>query len=110
MQVIDIADPAAPVRRGWIESGGFGIAASDDKVALANRDLTVVEVSNPDAPAAYAGFDSWGTAVGVTAADGLLYLADRQGGLGILSAGGVPDSRSLYLPLGMKNHSWAQLP
>jgi hypothetical protein len=85
--VIDLSDPAAPVRRSVFDTAGvaFAVAVNDAGtlayVADGSGGLKVVSLSNPSAPAQVGALTMSGIQRDVVLAGTIAYLADQSGRL-----------------------------
>jgi hypothetical protein len=85
--VLDLANPAAPVRRGVYDTSGIAYAvALNDTGSLAyvadgNGGLKVVSLANPSAPTLLGSLAMTGVQRDVTVQGGLAYVADQMGRL-----------------------------
>lgn len=89
VSIIDITNPAEPIRVGWVElSGGYGrdIYVLNDYayVAYGGYGLRIIDVSDPENPFEAGFYDTPGYANGVHVLDGYVYLANGGMGLYIL--------------------------
>jgi hypothetical protein len=88
LQVIDVRDPANPVRVGGYDTAGYalGVAVAGDYAYMADGwgGLQVMDVSDPANPVRVGGYDTAGNAYGVAVAGNLVYVADGEWGLAIL--------------------------
>ena len=69
LQVIDVSNPANPVRVGGYDTSGYayGVAVSGNIAYVADDDagLQVIDVSNPASPVRVGGYDTSGNGEGV---------------------------------------------
>jgi hypothetical protein len=90
LQVIDVSDPANPVRVGGIDTGGSvtGVAVAGSHAYLGESrwegdelisGLQVIDVSNPANPVRVDGFDTGGSVTGVAVAGNHAYVASHAG-------------------------------
>jgi len=91
LNIVDISDPTAPVRVGFVEFSGvyanerWSVAISDNYAYVVVADtLHVVNVSNPAAPTQLSSFSSRSISGGVVVYEEYLYIA-TQGGLQIVN-------------------------
>ena len=94
LQVINIANPASPVRVGGYDTSGraydVAVAGSYAYVADGAAGLQVINIANPASPVRVGGYDTSGRAYDVAVAGSYAYVADYDGGLVILRIGGAP--------------------
>ncbi len=91
LQIIDVSNPASPMRLGGYDTSGFGYARSmavsgsiayvTDPLAML---LQIIDVSNPASPVRLGGYDTSGFVGGVAVSGSLAYVADADAGLQIL--------------------------
>ncbi len=90
LRVVDISDPTAPFEIGALDmplgASCQDVVVAGDLVYLATgfKGLHVIDVSDPYVPLEVGFYQSPGTADSVAWVDGLIYVADGQGGLLIL--------------------------
>jgi hypothetical protein len=89
LQVIDVADPAAPRRRSSIRTLGqaYGVAVDGGFAYVADLDkgLTIVDVRDPDAPRIVSSVDTPGVMCDVALSGPFALLADHfEGGLRVI--------------------------
>jgi len=88
LQIVDIADPDAPVRLGSIDTPGSARAVAVQGglafVADYAEGLHVIDVTDPTAPALVGTIDSPGYACDVTVVGDLAYVADYSAGLHVV--------------------------
>jgi hypothetical protein len=88
LQVIDISNPAAPVRVGGYDTSGIAtdvaVAGQYAYVADYLAGLQVIDVSNPAAPVPVGGYDTNGSCVDVVISGSHAYLADYAAGLQVI--------------------------
>jgi hypothetical protein len=85
--ILDVSNPASPVRLGGYDAGwAWGVAVSGTVAYVADRDagLQIIDVSNPASPVRLGGYDTSGTAWGVAVSGSIAYVADRDAGLQII--------------------------
>ncbi len=91
LQVIDVSNPAKPVRVAGYDTGGEarGVQVVGDYafVADGSAGLQVIDVSNPASPTPVGGYDTSGFALGVQVVGNLAYVADNHAGLQIIDTG-----------------------
>ncbi len=88
-RVLDISDPENPVEVGFVSSDGVegrGVAldATVAYVSYGKVGILAYDVSDPSDPMVVAKYDSLGFSNKAVVQDGLLYLADQEGGLAVL--------------------------
>ena len=101
--VVDVSNPTAPRLRGASGAPAYGIAADADYAYLASFDLTVLDLSDPDAPLEMGHVVTPGRAAGVAAGGGFAIVADGAGGIVIVEVPRPAPPSVVYLPLGMRN-------
>ena len=82
LQIIEVSDPAHPVRRGGYTTDGaedVDVMGSRAYLASSYRGLKVLDVSDPAHPVYHGGYDT--PAIDVTVAGNLIYVAADLGGL-----------------------------
>ncbi len=88
LEVIDVSDPAAPVRVGGYNTIGQAwdvhVAGNLAGVADGYYGLQLIDVSNPAAPRRLGGCDTSGTAEAVRIVGDLAYVADGESGLQVI--------------------------
>jgi hypothetical protein len=88
LQVLDVSNPAAPVRLGGYDTSGSaeGVQVVGNLAYVADGDsgLQVLDVSNPALPVQRAGYDTSGWAKGVQVVGTLAYVADDNAGLVVI--------------------------
>jgi hypothetical protein len=101
LQVIDISNPANPVRVGGYDTTGnaFGVTAIWSNylcVADGNGGLQVLDISNPNEPKRVGGRDTSGTALGIATLDDYALVADGESGLQVFRV--IPDLAPVWTP------------
>ncbi|MHB1035149.1 MAG: Ig-like domain-containing protein [Pirellulales bacterium] len=80
LEIVDVSNPAAPVRLGRYETSGQGydVAVSGTLAYVATYDagLVIIDVTNPAAPVFFGSYDTSGYAFGVAVSETLAYVAD----------------------------------
>jgi hypothetical protein len=88
MDILDITNPAAPVRVGRTLTPGYvqGISINGDKAYIANGEtgLRIIDISNPSFPTEIGFYDTPGYAYNVVADSNFAYVADFLEGLRII--------------------------
>lgn len=77
--ILDVADPLEPKLIGsYVSSGIQDVSLTGDLLflATARKGIEVVDISDPDSPKKVSTYDTDGMAMGVTARDTLVYVAD----------------------------------
>lgn len=87
LYVVDVADPAVPVRRGSMAYGGYDVALRGDiAYVAANLDgLAVIDISLPDAPQLVRTVPTTGLPRSVAVSGDLMVTVDYNYGLSTLS-------------------------
>jgi hypothetical protein len=93
LQVIDVSNPANPVRVGGYYTGGYasGVQVVGNLAYVANGSagLQVIYVGNPANPVRVSGYDTSGSATSVQIVGNLAYVADGSWGLTVLRLHGT---------------------
>jgi hypothetical protein len=88
LQVIDVRNPANPVRMGGYNTNGLarGVAVSGNYAYVAdyNYGLWVIDVSKPANPMCVGGYETSGWASGVAVSGNYAYVADGGAGLRVV--------------------------
>jgi hypothetical protein len=88
LQIIDVSNPANPVRLGAYATSGLArdvaVVGTLAYVAVGIGGLEVIDVSNPANPIRQGGHDTSGRAMGVAVAGSRIYVADFESGLKVL--------------------------
>jgi len=91
VQIIDVSNPASPVRLGGCSTGGtaFGVAVSGNLACVTAYnaglpELQVIDVSNPATPVRLGSYDTRGMAYGVAVSGTVAYVADYDAGLQVI--------------------------
>ncbi|MHB1034819.1 MAG: Ig-like domain-containing protein [Pirellulales bacterium] len=87
LQILDVSDPAAPVRLGaydTLDARDVAVFGTLAYVADGTAGLQILDVTNPAAPVRLGGYDTAGAALGVTVVGTLAYVADGEAGLVVL--------------------------
>ncbi|MHB9049161.1 MAG: Ig-like domain-containing protein [Pirellulales bacterium] len=90
LTVVDVSEPAAPVRRGALDLPWYdyanSVAVSGTRAYVADgfAGLQIVDVMNPAVPVRVGGYDTSGSARAVAISDTKAYVADDYAGLQIL--------------------------
>ncbi|GAB4423241.1 MAG: hypothetical protein OHK0015_00610 [Chloroflexi bacterium OHK40] len=82
--VIDITDETSPTLQGSYPGfSGYAVLTEGSRalVAAGTRGLLVFDVATPGAPRLVGAYDTPGTALDLAAGNGLIYVADSEGGL-----------------------------
>jgi len=84
--VIDISNPASPIRVGGYAGGTFwGVSVVGIYAYVAgNSGLQVIDISNPASPIRVGGYDTSGYAQGVSVVGNYAYVAVYDGGLQVI--------------------------
>ena len=86
--IIDVSNPAVPVRLGGFDTIGSAVAVQVvgnlAYVADGDSGLQVIDVSNPAVPVRLGGFDTSGSAESVQVVGNLAYVADGPAGLQVI--------------------------
>ncbi len=93
LRIYDLTDPTGPVARGvWSQPGMLDLKVSGNHVFVADADssqfaVTVLDVTDPDAPAFVTGIDftTPGLAQNLALYDNYLFVSDGQDGVQMLS-------------------------
>ena len=88
MQVIDVSNPANPVRVGGYDTSGnareVAVSGHYAYVADGGNGLQVINVSNPTSPVRVGGYDTSDYAYGVAVSSNYAYVADGGNGLQVI--------------------------
>ena len=87
LQIIDVSNPAVPIRLGGCDTtGAVDVYVSGNVAYVADgyAGLQIIDVSNPPAPVRRGGYDTNGYAYGVFFCGNLAYVADYEAGLQII--------------------------
>ncbi|MCX6924610.1 MAG: hypothetical protein NT154_15550, partial [Verrucomicrobia bacterium] len=88
LHVIDVSNPANPVRLGGYDTGGEAnavqVVGNLAYVADGSAGLQVIDVRSPTNAMRVGGYDTTGTAFDVQVAGNLAYVADFQAGLQVI--------------------------
>src|SRR4051794_40345987 len=90
----------APARAGGHWGSGGAVSGSCAYVADGNSGLQVIDVSNPASPQRVGGYDTSGTAYGVTVSGNCAYVADFDSGLRVIDVSDPahPQQVGSYVP------------
>jgi hypothetical protein len=88
LHVVDVHDPAHPVRVGGCDTPGaayaVAVAGSHAFVADASAGLQVIDITDPAAPVIVGAYDTIGISYGVAVWGSHAYLADNEEGLQVI--------------------------
>ncbi len=85
LEVVDVSDPASPMRVGGCPVGGTAVAVSGSHVYVAagSSGLEVVDVSDPTSPMPVGARDTGGNAVELAVSGDYAYVANSDSGGGL---------------------------
>ncbi len=101
LHLLDVSDPLSPTLLSSLPIAGLRSVSVVDGVAyiaVANRGMQIVDVSDPTRPKPGTRYDTPGSSYALEVAGELVYVADYDGGLQILRLRDLP-ARSLFLPV-----------
>jgi hypothetical protein len=97
LQVIDISNPASPLKVGSCDTSGhaYGIAVGGNYAYVADGEagLQVIDVSDPANPQQVGGYDTSGVAYDVAVSGNYACMANSRWGLAILNLAPAPRPR-----------------
>jgi hypothetical protein len=83
--IVDVSDPANPVRVGGVDTSGsaYGVTVSGNYAYVADGDagLQMIDVSNPANPLRVGGYDTGWLAEGLAVVGNIIYVANGEQGL-----------------------------